>query len=256
VTYDGFIFSASFHPDGKYVVSAGCDELDEDDKSICLQGSARVWDATTGDEISRATFENSVTSAAFSPDGKYVVSTSAYGGIRFWEAMTGKENVSLDLPGATWLVMFSPDGKYVASADSDGLIGIWEPTTGRGIANMTGQGIIWSILFSPDGRYIAAIADGTITVWESATGTEVASLADVSAINSMAFSPDGKYIVTATQNGLIRQWVWQPADLISSVCSRLQRNLTQAEWKHYLGERAYEPVCPNLPIDSENVVTP
>jgi WD40 repeat protein len=54
----------AFSPDGQYVISGSVD------------GTARVWEASTGKEVARFTYQNSVTSVAFSPDGKYVASGS------------------------------------------------------------------------------------------------------------------------------------------------------------------------------------
>jgi hypothetical protein len=52
-------------------------------------------------------------------------------------------------------------------------------------------------------------------------------------------------------------WVYRPDDLITEACSRATRNLTQAEWKQYIGDALpYQAVCPNLPIESESTPTP
>jgi hypothetical protein len=45
-------------------------------------------------------------------------------------------------------------------------------------------------------------------------------------------------------------------DLIYDACERLTRNLTRAEWSQYLGEAPYEAICPKLPIEPENLITP
>ncbi|MBE7556731.1 MAG: hypothetical protein HS126_37245 [Anaerolineales bacterium] len=50
-------FSAAFSPDGKYVVSGSAD------------GTARVMEVGTKQEISRMSHENGVSAVAFSPDG-------------------------------------------------------------------------------------------------------------------------------------------------------------------------------------------
>ena len=38
-----------------------------------------------------------------------------------------------------------------------------------------------------------------------------------------------------------------PEDLIDLACSRLTRNLAQAEWAQYLGDEPYRKTCENLP---------
>jgi WD40 repeat protein len=77
MTHDANVGSIAFSPDGKYVVSGGCDERDVNTNDVntnCIKGSARVWEASTGQEVARMTHVGGVYSVAFSPDGKYVVS--------------------------------------------------------------------------------------------------------------------------------------------------------------------------------------
>jgi hypothetical protein len=125
MAYEGDVDSVGFSPDGKYVVSGGCDNID------CTQGSARVWEAATGDEIARMTYEGDISSIAFSPDGKYVVSGGCdnidctQGSARVWEAATGNEIARMTYEGPISPVAFSPDGKYVVSSSGDGTARVW-----------------------------------------------------------------------------------------------------------------------------------
>src|SRR5436305_1984388 len=57
-------------------------------------GTARVWDATTGAEVvTLGGHTGSVAAAAFSPDGKRVVTASWDRTARVWDATTGAEVV-------------------------------------------------------------------------------------------------------------------------------------------------------------------
>ena len=104
--------------------------------------------------------KNSVTSVAFSPDGKYIVSGSSDKTIRMWDAQTGKL-VSDPFEGHTdqvTSVAFSPDGKYIVSGSSDKTIRMWDAQTGKLVSDpFEGHtDLVASAAFSPDGKYIVS----------------------------------------------------------------------------------------------------
>jgi WD40 repeat protein len=73
------VTAVAFSPDGRYVVSGSED------------GTAWVWEVTSGHEVARLTHDDRVFAVAFSPDGHYVVSGSWDGTARVWEAASGHE---------------------------------------------------------------------------------------------------------------------------------------------------------------------
>jgi WD40 repeat protein len=66
-----------------------------------------------------------------------------------------------------------------------------------------------------------------------------------------AFSPDGRWLVTVADNESPRVWALRDQDVIAEACSRLDRNLTQLEWRTHVGTAPYQATCENFPPASE-----
>ena len=87
-----------------------------------------MWDAEKGTEI--RTFvghKDRVGFAAFSSDGKYIVSASWDRTVRIWDAKTGAEVCAFKGHTAyVYSAVFNPIGRQIVSASEDGTIRIWE----------------------------------------------------------------------------------------------------------------------------------
>jgi WD40 repeat protein len=157
-----------------------------------------------------------VKSAAFSPDGRTIVTASADKTARLWDAATGKEIARLKgHDGIVISAAFSPDGKTLVTASDDKTARIWDVATGREIAVLRGhKNAIGLAEFSPDGRSVVTTSfdlpnavENEARVWETGTSKEIARLKGHDGIVvSAAFSPDGKNIVTASFDRTARLW--------------------------------------------------
>ena len=85
---------------------------------------------------------NWVSSVAYSPCGKWIISGSYDYTVRIWDAATGAA-VGSPLSGhdgIVYSVCFSPDGKKIASGAGDKTVRIWDAATGAPVGSpLTGH---------------------------------------------------------------------------------------------------------------------
>lgn len=154
-------------------------------------------------------------SAAFSPNGKQIVSASEDKSIRIWDLMTGDCLwVIKDDTDSVLSASFSPDGKRIVSA-SRNEIRIWDTKTKECVKILKGRN---HAAFSPDGKLI--VAEGyamTLFILDVETGECINMLEHKSSINNASFSPDGRKIIAVSGDNTIRIWDAQTGECIRAI---------------------------------------
>jgi WD40 repeat protein len=217
VTEPGRVPSLAFAPAG--------------DTLACAVGhDVRLYDLRS-DDAGRtvASHDGAVTSLAFTPDGKAIISgshdrtaqrVSLPAGEEEWRAPGYWEQVNS--------VAISRDGRVIVTGSSDlrfalrqlkagargigpGAVRLWDARTGRLLRRLGGPAHqVLAVALSPDGRRVAAAGavesnSGAVRLWDPETGAPVWSADDHTATAlALAFVPDGSALATADADGVIK----------------------------------------------------
>ena len=147
--------------------------------SASADTTAKIWNVTTGKEIyTLGDNDDAVLNTVFSPDGKYILTTTDHGGVANYgtqlqvtksghlaEVHLETELRSHQMAGTLWptaMRMITP-------------LGFWDTTTGQEVHTLRGHSNwVYSVAFSPDGQYaLTGSIDNTAILWDVATGQEL-----------------------------------------------------------------------------------
>jgi len=168
---------------------------------------------------------SSVSSVAFAPDGRTLVSAGYDDTVRLWDVSDPSAPRPLGSPltghtDAVNAVAFAPDGRTLASAGYDDTVRLWDVsdrTAPRPLGSpLTGHTSgVASVAFAPDGRTLASGSDDhTVRLWDVSDRTAPRPLGsplngDTGFVESVAFSPDGRTLASGSDGGVV---LWDVSD--------------------------------------------
>jgi len=210
------VWSITFTPDGKYLVSAGEDKV------------VRVWDWRAGKTVRTIRGqvglgdEGKIYAMALSPNGRWLaaagwMSTSGVAGpergwdIRLYDFATGELKALLkEHTSVVAALAFSPDSKLLISGSTDKTAIVWDVEKRQPLHPPLKDhtDYILGVGFTPDGlRAVTASYDKTLRLWNVADGRLVKAIqGHGDKIKPLAISRKDGTIASGDNGGDIRLW--------------------------------------------------
>lgn len=185
--------SARFSPDGMFILDR-----------------TSVWAVENGAKMLEFIgHDHDVMDAAFSPDGRYVVTASLDNTLKLWSAYTGRQIKSFTGHGTeVYCVAFSPDSKHIISGSHDNTLKLWYVESGKEVRTFPGHSAdVISVAYSPDGLYaLSGSADKTVRLWNIETGKEIVQFIGFFDGEWITITPQGYYICSKESEQNLQFW--------------------------------------------------
>lgn len=207
LTYNYGVSAVAFSPNGRWLSAA------------LLDGKLMLWELERGGKVGLkpATpfnfpetgwllkYASMITSLAFTPDQRGLVSASCDHSLRFWDIETGLYmNMLHGHGGGVTAVTFSPDGKWLASASRDRTVKIWTSISDQLPRKLEchSNGINFGFMSKEHGGATTITSDrgvDAVPLFKTIAG-------HTDAVRSVAFSPNSILLASASLDRTVRLW--------------------------------------------------
>lgn len=145
-----------------------------------------------------------VSAAAFSPDGKQVLTGGWDNTAKLWR-LDGSLVATFAHGNSVYAVAFSPDGKQVLIGSGDNTAKLWQ-LDGSPVATFPHDDRVKAVAFSPDGKQVLTGSfDDAAKLWKL-DGSLVAYFNDPDRVSALAFSPDSKLVLIGGYSNTAKLW--------------------------------------------------
>ena len=214
-------------------------------------GIVRVWDLPSGNPRGEYRLGSMVSAVRLSIGGKSLAVGTSSGDLVLTNLITGAEVVRGRHDKVVMDVAFSNDGRWMASRGEDNVVLVWNLDNPKDVRRFTGLlQLGGGLAFSPDSGHLVA-GDGEFArIWEISSGRAVVRLPMGGIVHAVAMDEQQRVIAAIGQR-LAKEYrlvshFWTTPDVIRETCRRLVSDISEIEWRHYVGDEPYRAVCPGV----------
>jgi WD40 repeat protein len=206
--------------DGKRILTASRD------------GSARIWDLATGQELHRFVHPDAADIWFALPILKDTQLLTAGGHklVTLWDIATGEEIKTFTHSDAVFRLAVNGDASTIAATDRDNLCLLWDRVSGEQRMELKGHSSpVYSVAFLGDDTLLTAAKDKSLRRWDTQTGLELEKFdRSTGCIYTVAPSPDReRYLVFTETSGV---GCWSSADNESLWTAALPDDVRNGAW--------------------------
>lgn len=233
--FENRVHAVRFSPDGSVIACGGVDKVV---RLVDIEsGTARDLEGHTG----------RVVCLTFSPDGRWLASTSDDQSSIVWRMPEGTLHRRLDGHGVKVRVAeFTSDSTLLLTAGDDARVSVWRPESGELVRRFdAAKARVYGLAIHPLGNVVATgDAGGEINFWDMRTGHLLAVFdSGIPEVFTVRFTSDGKHLIAAGTVGGLRVFdcsYYQPhlaANLRSIVTSPSRKRRKPASIQTKAGRR-------------------
>lgn len=231
--------------------------LPDNSQFILATGNNELWSVspTTGEKENMVTLPFELKSISIHPNGKLLAGATWNGQIVEVNLESKTHRVLVDELASKMRMLsvkYSPSGNSLAygiddMANKRGLVRILNLSSLQSRQYTGHKAGVYDVEFSPDEKLlVSAGLDKRLQLYVLELPEDLPVIMDNNNgyIWDIAFDPSSNYLIASCSESEVRVWPTDPSLLAEKICPMLHRNMTQDEWKRYVGDDIdYENTC-------------